>query len=43
MPRTKPRCGRWGGVHLPRGCLLLVIVAAHIAVALYLGYVPFRW
>jgi hypothetical protein len=33
----------WHVFHLPLVYLQLVIVAAHVAVAVYLGYVPFRW
>jgi len=33
----------WHVFHLPLVYVQLVIVAAHVAVAVYLGYVPFRW
>ncbi len=43
LKRTKTLFEYWHVFHLPLVYLLLVIAAAHIAVALYLGYVPFRW
>ena len=43
LQRTKQLFDLWHVFHLPLVYLMLVIVAAHIAVALYLGYVPFRW
>jgi hypothetical protein len=30
-------------LHLPLVWVMLAIVALHVTVALYLGYVPFRW
>jgi hypothetical protein len=33
----------WHVFHLPLVYLLLLIAATHVGVALYLGYVPFRW
>jgi hypothetical protein len=43
LQRTKRLFELWHVFHLPFVYLLLVIVAAHVAVVLYLGYVPFRW
>jgi hypothetical protein len=43
LQRTKTLFNLWHVFHLPLVYLLLVIAAAHIGVALYLGYVPFRW
>jgi len=43
LQRTKAFFGVWHVFHLPLVYLLLVIVATHIGVTLYLGYVPFRW
>jgi hypothetical protein len=43
LERTKKLFGVWHVFHLPLVYLLLVIAAAHIGVALYMGYVPFRW
>jgi len=43
LNRTKKLFALWHVFHLPLVYLLLVIAAAHIGVALYLGYVPFRW
>jgi hypothetical protein len=43
LQRTKQLFSLWHVFHLPLVYLLLVIAAAHIGVALYLGYVPFRW
>ena len=43
LQRTKKLFELWHVFHLPLVYLLLVIAAAHIGVALYLGYVPFRW
>lgn len=43
LQRTKQLFSMWHVFHLPLVYLLLVIAAAHIGVALYLGYVPFRW
>jgi hypothetical protein len=43
LARTKKLFELWHVFHLPLVYLLLIIVAAHVGVALYLGYVPFRW
>lgn len=43
LQRTKRLFALWHVFHLPLVYLLLVIAAAHIALALYMGYVPFRW
>ncbi len=43
LRRTKWLFDLWHVFHLPLVYVLLVIAAAHIGVALYLGYVPFRW
>jgi hypothetical protein len=43
LKRTKQLFDLWHVFHLPFVYLLLIIVAAHVAVVLYLGYVPFRW
>ncbi len=43
LQKTKMLFGLWHVFHLPLVYLLLVIVTAHVGVALYLGYVPFRW
>jgi hypothetical protein len=43
LRRTKQLFDLWHVFHLPLVYLLLVIAAMHIGVALYLGYVPFRW
>lgn len=43
LRRTKWLFELWHVFHLPLVYLLLIIAAAHIGVALYLGYVPFRW
>ena len=43
LQRTKTLFELWHVFHLPLVYLLLVIVAAHVGVTLYLGYVPFRW
>jgi len=43
LQRTKRLFELWHVFHLPLVYLLLVIAAAHIALALYMGYVPFRW
>jgi hypothetical protein len=40
---TRKLFALWHVFHLPLVYLLLVIAAAHIGVALYMGYVPFRW
>ena len=43
LQKTKKLFDLWHVFHLPLVYLLLVIVVAHVAVAFYLGYVPFRW
>jgi len=43
LQRTKTLFEAWHVFHLPLVYLLLVIAAAHIALAVYMGYVPFRW
>jgi len=43
LRRTKQLFDLWHVFHLPLVYLLLVIAALHVAVVVYLGYVPFRW
>jgi hypothetical protein len=43
LQRTKSAFSLWHVFHLPLVYLLLAIVALHVGVALYMGYVPFRW
>jgi hypothetical protein len=43
LQRTKRAFALWHVFHLPLVYLMLVIVVLHVGVALYLGYVPFRW
>jgi hypothetical protein len=43
LHRTKRLFSLWHVFHLPLVYLLLVIALGHVGVALYLGYVPFRW
>ena len=43
LQRTKKLFELWHVFHLPLVYLLLLIAAAHIALVLYMGYVPFRW
>lgn len=43
LERTRKLFNLWHVFHLPLVYLQLAIVAAHVAVTLYLGYVPFRW
>lgn len=43
LERTKELFQLWHVFHLPLVYLLLVIAALHIALAIYMGYVPFRW
>ena len=43
LERTKKLFELWHVFHLPLVYLQLVIVAAHVAVTVYFGYVPFRW
>lgn len=43
LQKTKALFELWHVFHLPLVYLLLVIVVAHVAITLWLGYVPFRW
>lgn len=43
LQRTTRLFKLWHVFHLPLVYLLLIIAAGHIALALYMGYVPFRW
>jgi hypothetical protein len=43
LQKTKKAFSMWHVFHVPLVYLALVIVTAHIALALYMGYVPFRW
>jgi hypothetical protein len=43
LQKTKSLFELWHVFHLPLVYALLVIVAVHVAVTVYLGYVPFRW
>jgi hypothetical protein len=43
LQRTKQLFDLWHVLHLPLVYMLLVIVAAHVAITMYMGYVPFRW
>jgi hypothetical protein len=43
LQKTKTAFGLWHVFHVPLVYLLLVIVTLHVGIALYLGYVPFRW
>jgi hypothetical protein len=43
LQKTKSLFELWHVFHLPLVYVLLVIVAVHVAVTVYLGYVPFRW
>ena len=43
LQRTRRAFNLWHVFHLPLVYLLLVIVAGHVALTVYLGYVPFRW
>lgn len=43
LQRTKQAFNLWHVFHLPLVYLLLVIVAGHVGLAAYMGYVPFRW
>ena len=43
LKQTKQLFDLWHVFHLPLVWVMLVIVALHVAVVLYLGYVPFRW
>lgn len=41
--QTKKLFDLWHVFHLPLVYLLLLIAVGHIAIVLYMGYVPFRW
>jgi len=43
LNRTKKAFAIWHVFHLPLVYVMLAIVTLHVGVALYLGYVPFRW
>ena len=43
LQRTKKAFALWHVFHLPLVYVMLVIVVVHVGVALYMGYVPFRW
>jgi len=43
LRKTKKAFDLWHVFHLPLVYILLVIVALHVGLAVYLGYVPFRW
>ena len=43
LQRTKKLFELWHVFHLPLVYLMLIIVVAHVAITMYLGYVPFRW
>jgi hypothetical protein len=43
LQKTKQAFQLWHVFHLPLVYLLLLIVAGHVALVAYLGYVPFRW
>lgn len=43
LQRTRTAFGLWHVFHLPLVYLMLLIVTAHVALVLYMGYVPFRW
>ena len=43
LQRTKTAFALWHVFHLPLVYAMLVIVVAHVGLAVYLGYVPFRW
>lgn len=43
LQRTRQLFQLWHVFHLPLVYLLLVIATLHIGLALYMGYVPFRW
>jgi hypothetical protein len=43
LQRTKRAFALWHVFHLPLVYVMLAIVTLHVGVALYLGYVPFRW
>jgi hypothetical protein len=43
LQKTKKAFELWHVFHLPLVYLMLVIVTLHVGLALYMGYVPFRW
>ena len=43
LQQTKRLFDLWHVFHLPLINVLIVVVAVHVAVVLFLGYVPFRW
>jgi hypothetical protein len=43
LEKTKAAFTLWHVFHLPLVWVLLAIAAVHIGLAVYLGYVPFRW
>lgn len=43
LASTKRLFDAWHVFHLPLVWVMFVIVTLHVGVALYLGYVPFRW
>jgi len=43
LQRTRTAFGLWHVFHLPLVYLMLLIVSAHVALVVYMGYVPFRW
>ena len=43
LQRTKRAFALWHVFHLPLVYVMPVSVTLHVGVALYLGYVPFRW
>jgi hypothetical protein len=43
LEMTKKLFALWHAFHLPLVYLLWLIVAAHVAITLYMGYVPFHW
>jgi hypothetical protein len=43
LQRTKKLFELWHVFHMPLVHVMWVIVAVHVAITLYMGYVPFRW
>ena len=43
LERTRKLFELWHVFHLPLVYFQLIIVLVHVAVTVYLGYVPFRW
>ncbi|MGE3840974.1 MAG: hypothetical protein AB7I50_05250 [Vicinamibacterales bacterium] len=43
LQKTRNLFALWHVFHLPLVYLMFVVVALHIGIALYMGYVPFRW